>query len=102
MHFLDMEILQPLPELCEVNMYNKRDNMLAHLGSVQYRKFPHIETTVSVSCKYAVLHSQLGRFSYRCTKRVYFIVAASRLIRDIYGQVYDPKLLRRNLYNFQS
>ena len=102
MRFLDTEILQPLPELCEVNMHNKRDNMLAHLGFVQYRKFSHIETTVSVSCKYAVLHSQLDRFSYRCTKRVYFIVAASRLIRDIYGQVYDLKLLRRNLHNFQS
>ena len=26
-HFLDMEIIQPLPGACEVKMYDKRDNM---------------------------------------------------------------------------
>ena len=50
-HFLDMEILQPLTGFCEVKMYDKRDNMPT-LAS--YRKFSHIETTVSVSCKFAV------------------------------------------------
>ena len=63
-HFLDVEIIQPLPGACEVKMYDKRDN-IPTLAS--YRKFPHIETTISVRCKYAVLHSQLCRFSYRCT-----------------------------------
>ena len=76
-HFLDMEIIRPLPPgICEVKMYDKRYNMPT-LAS--YRKFPHIETTISVRCKYAALHSQLCRFSYRCTQRQHFIEAASRL-----------------------
>ena len=66
-------------------MYDKRYNMPT-LAS--YRRFPHIETTISVRCKYAVLHSQLCRFSYRCTQREHFIEAASRLIRDMYAQGY--------------
>ena len=98
-HFLDMEIIQLLPGVCSVKMYDKRDNMPT-LAS--YRRLPHIETTISVRCKYAVLHSQLCRFSYRCTRREHFIEAASRLIRDMYTQGYDLKLLRRKLYNFQS
>ena len=98
-HFLDMEIIQPLPGVCEVKMYDKRDNMPT-LAS--YRKFPHIETTIAIRCKYAVLHSQLCRFSYRCTQRQHFIEAASRLIRDMYTNGYDLKLLRRKLFNFQS
>ena len=98
-HFLDMEIIQPLPEVCSLKMCDKRDNMPT-LAS--YRRFPHIETTISVWCKYAVLHSQLCWFSYRCTQREHFVEAASRLIRDMYTQGYDLKLLRRKLYNFQS
>ena len=98
-HFLDMEIIQPFPGVCEVKMYDKRDNMPT-LAS--YRKFPHIETTIAIRCKYAVLHSQLSRFAYRCTQRQHFIEAASRLIRDMYTNGYDLKLLRRKLFNFQS
>ena len=91
-HFLDMEIIQLLPGVCSVKIYDKRDNMPT-LAS--YRRFPHIETTISVRRKYAVLHSQLSRFSYRCTQREHFIEAASRLIRDMYTQECDLKLLRR-------
>ena len=98
-HFLDMEIIQPRPGVCEVKLYDKRDSMTS-LAS--YRRFPHMETTISVRCKYAVLHRQLCRFSYQCTQRQHFIEAASRLIRDMYTQGYDLKLLRRKLYNFQS
>ena len=66
------------PVYYSLKMYDKRDSMPA-LAS--YRKFPHIETTVSTSCKYAVLHSQLlCRFAYRCTRREYFVDAASRII----------------------
>ena len=99
-HFLDMEIIQqPFPELCSIEMYDKRDNMPT---LTSYRRFLHIETDISVRCKYGVLHSQLCRLSYLCTQREYFIEAASRLIRDMYTQGYDLKLLRRKLYNFQS
>ena len=99
-YIFDMEIIQPLTGVCDVKIYYRRDNMPT-LAS--YRRFPHIETTISVRCKYAVLHSQLCRFSYRCTQREHFIEDASRLIKDIYTQGYDPKLLRRSkLYNFQS
>ena len=98
-HFLDMDIIQPLPGACEVKMYDKHDNMST---LVLYRKFPYIETTIFVRCKYSVLHSQLCRFSYRCTQRQHFIEAASRLIRDMYTQGHDLKLLRRTLFNFQS
>ena len=79
--------------------YDKRDSMPA-LAS--YRKFPHIETTVSTSCKYAVFYSQLCRFAYRCTRRDYFVDAASRLIRGMWLHEYDLKFLRRELYNFQA
>ena len=58
-HFLDMEIVQPLfPGVCGVKMYGKRDKMPS-LAS--YRRFPHIETTISIRCKYyAVLGRILG------------------------------------------
>ena len=82
-----------------VKMYDKRDSMPA-LAS--YRKFPRIETTVSTSCKYAVFHSQLCRSAYRCTRRDYFVDAASRLMRDMWLHGYDLKSLRRKLYNFQT
>ena len=98
-HFLDMQIMQLSPGICDVKMYDKRDSMPA-LAS--YRKFPHIETTVSTSCKYAVLHSQLCRFAYRCTRREYFIDAASRLIRDMWLHGYNLKLLRSKLNNFET
>ena len=49
-HVLDMEIIQPLPGVCSVKMYDKRDYMPT---LVSYRRFPHIETTISVRCKYA-------------------------------------------------
>ena len=52
-HFLDMQIMQLSSGICDVKMHGKRDSMPA-LAS--YRKFPHIETTVSTSCKYAVFH----------------------------------------------
>ena len=64
-------------------MYDKLDN-IPTLAS--YRKFTHVETTVSVSCKYAVLR----RFSHRYAQREYFIEAASRLIRDIAGTFNMP------------
>ena len=98
-HFLDVEVLQPFTGVCGVKMYDKRDNMPT---LALYRRFPDIETTVSVRCKCAVLHSQLCQFSCRCTQREHFIEAASRLIEDMYAQGYYLKLLRRKLYNFQS
>ena len=96
-HFLDiMQIMQLSPGICDV-MYDKRDSMSA-LAS--YRKFPHIETTVSTSYKYAVFHttsSQLCRFACRCTRRDCFIDAAYRLMRDMWRHGYDPKFLRCKL-----
>ena len=86
------------PGICDVKMYDKRDSMPA-LAS--YRNFPHIETTVSTSRKYAVFHSQLCRFAYRCTRRNNFVDAASRLLRDMWLHGYDLKSLRRKLYNFR-
>ena len=91
--------MQLSPGICDVKRYDKRDSMPA-LAS--YRKFPHIETTVSTSCKYAVQHSQLCRFAYRCTRREYFVDAASRLIRDMWLHGYNLKLLRSKLNNFET
>ena len=99
-HFLDnMQIMQLSPGICDVKMYDKRDSMPA-LAS--YRKFPHIETTVFTSCKYAVFHSQLCRFAYRCTRRDYFVDAVSRPMRDMWLRGYDMKFLRCKVYNFQA
>ena len=48
-HFLvNMQIMHLSPGICNVKMYDKPDSMPA-LAS--YRNFPHIETTVSTSCK---------------------------------------------------
>ena len=51
-NFLDMTILQQVPGISQVRMHDKRDDMptLRH-----YRKFPHIETVLSVRYKYATL-----------------------------------------------
>ena len=78
-----MQIVQLSPGICHVEMYDKRDisTGMPALAST-YRKCPRIETTVSTSCKYAVLRSQLCRFAYLCIRRSYFVDAASRLIRD--------------------
>ena len=51
-HFLEMEIVQPFPGVCEVRMYDKRDKMPT---LVSYRMFPHIETAISIRCKYAYI-----------------------------------------------
>ena len=100
LHFLHiMQVRQLSPGICHVKMYGKRDSMPA-LASI--RKFPHIETTVSTSCKYAVLHSQLCRYAYRCTRRDYFVDAASKLMRDMWLHGYDMKFLRCILYTFQG
>ena len=76
-----MEIVQPFPRVCGVKIYDKRDKMPT-LAS--YRRFPHIETTISKikSYKYAVFHSQLICRSHIVAHREFFIEAASRLIRD--------------------
>ena len=98
-HFLDMEIVQHRPGKSEIRMYDKRDHMPT---LAKYRKFPHIETILSVRCKYATLHSQLCRFSYRCTQASYFAVAAARLIRSMWLQGYKLHVLRNKLHNFQD
>ena len=86
-----MQIVQLSPGICDVEMNDKRNSMPA-LAST-YRKFPHIGTTVSTSCKYAVLRSQLCRFAYRCTRRECFVDAASRLlVRDMWFHGYDLNL----------
>ena len=80
--------------------FSKDVPKLSNLAS--YRTFPHIETTVSTSCKQAVFYSQLCRFAYRCTRRDYFVDAASRLMRDVWLHGYDLKFKRCKLYNFQA
>ena len=93
-HFLDIcaQIMQ---------LYYLQGSVSMILAS--YRKFPHIETTVSTSCKCAVLYnSQLYRFAYyRCTRRDYFVDAACRIMRDTWLHGYDLKFLRP-LYHFQT
>ena len=51
-----MEILQSMPGVSQIKMYDKRDHMRT---LVDDRKYPHIETRLSNSCKYAALHCQL-------------------------------------------
>ena len=95
-----MTILQQVPGISQVRMYDKRDDMptLRH-----YRKFPHVETILSVRCKYATLHSQLlCRFAYRCSVPSYFARAAANLIRYMHSHGYDKPFLRRKVYNFSK
>ena len=51
--------MQLSPGICDVKMYDKRDSMPA-LAS--YRKFSHIETTVSTSCKLVNMLSSIVNF----------------------------------------
>ena len=73
-HFLDMEIIQPLPGACEVKMYDKCDNMPT-LAS--YRKLPHIKTTIllgvsmlSYTVSYAGSHTDVHRDSISSKARL--------------------------------
>ena len=96
--FLDMQFTQDSSGT-QVAIYNKRD----HLPSLQrYRRFPHIESRVSHRCKSAVLHSQMCRFSVRCTRLVFFECATAKLLHDMLGHCYPSNVLRRKLFNFCS
>ena len=65
-----------------------------------YRKFPHFETKLSTRMKYSVLHSQLCRFATRCTKLVFFEVAAAKLMSNMIDHAYDRRMLFCKLHNF--
>ena len=67
-------------------MYDKRDGMVT---LANYRRFPHFETKLSEKCLYSVLHSQLCRFAVRCTKIVFFEMAAAKLIVDMIEHSYN-------------
>ncbi len=96
-HFLDMEIVQDSSRTTHIRMYDKRDSMPT---LVNYRRFPHVETKLSVRMKYSVLHSQLCRFATRCTKIIFFEIAAAKLMADMIDHSYDVVMLRRKLRNF--
>jgi len=93
-----MEIVQDGCGTTHLKMYDKRDSMTT---LALYRKFPHIETKLSARCKYAVLHSQLCRFASRCTRIVYFEVAAAKLMTAMLDHFYDPTQLYHKLHNFR-
>ena len=98
-HFLDMEILQSIPGVSQIKMYDKRD----HMETLEnYRRYPHVETRLLTSCKYATLHCQLCRFSIRCSEIKFFQTAAAKLMKDMIKNKYNREKLRNKLHNFKN
>jgi hypothetical protein len=52
----------------QFTVYNKRDDMIVLQN---YRRFPHITSTMAHSIKYNVFKSQLHRFASRCNHKVF-------------------------------
>ena len=84
-HFLDMQVVRGPDGITHVRMYDKRDDMATLAG---YRRFPHFETKLSQRCLHSVLHSHLCRFAVRCTKILFFEMAAAKLMSDIVDHSY--------------
>lgn len=98
-HFLDMDIFQSTPGKTEIKIYDKREHMKTLHN---YRRFPHIETTISIRAKYATLHCQLCRYARKSNKHIYFVISTAKLVRSMIDNHYKAKLLRRKLNRFQS
>ena len=99
-HFRDMEIFQSTPGVSQIKMYDKRDNM----GMLEdYRNYPHIETRLSNSCKYATLHCQLlCRFTIRCSEIEFIQNAGAELMKGTISNRYNRLKLRNIFHNFKS
>ena len=96
-HFLDLEVVQGTDGVTHLVMYDKRDGMVT---LANYRRFPHFETKLSEKCLYSVLHSHLCRFAVRCTKIVFFEMAAAKLIVDMIEHSYNKDRLLHKLHSF--
>ena len=94
-----MQVVQGPDGITHVRMYDKRDDMATLAG---YRRFPHFETKLSERCLYSVLHSQLCRFAVRCTKIVYFEMAAAKLMSDMVDHSYVSGKLFNKLHSFSE
>ena len=93
-----MDILYSTPGVSQIKMYDKRD----HMGTLEdYRKYPHIETRLSNSCKNATLHCQLCRFAIRSSEIDFFQNAAAKVMKDMFNNRYNKVKLRNKSHNFK-
>jgi hypothetical protein len=75
--YLDMYIQFKARGHIQFTVYNKRDDMIVLQN---YRRYPHITSTMAHSTKYNVFKSQLHRFASRCNHWSTFADNAKRLM----------------------
>ncbi len=83
-------------------LFDKRVELI-HKG-MKLNKFPHIESRLTLQCKYGVIGSQLHRFTVANTKPMDFLRSATALYSELYNKSYDTarmnscfsKFLRRH------
>jgi hypothetical protein len=95
--YLDMLIQFKAHGHIQFEVYNKRDDMPVFKN---YRRFPHIESTMAHTTKNNVFKSQLHRFASRCNHWSTFAVNAKRLLTEMTTDGYNRKLLLKQLDGF--
>ena len=88
-------------------VWQKRDHMpvFQHnsaTGTTAYRRFPHIESKIADSAKYAVYTSQLHRFAGICSTFSAFHHHAVKLMSEMVLHGYQYRRLRRSLLQFKG
>jgi hypothetical protein len=95
--YLDMYIQFKARGHIQFTVCNKRDDMIVLQN---YRRFPHITSTMAHSFKYNVFKSQLHRFASRCDHWSTFADNAKRLLTEMTTHGYDRNLLLKQLDGF--
>jgi hypothetical protein len=95
--YLDMSIQFKARGYMQFAVYNKRDDIQVFKN---YKRFPHITSTMAHSTKYNVFKSQLHRFASRCNHWSTFADNAKRLMKEITAYGYNRNTLLKQLHGF--
>jgi hypothetical protein len=95
--YLDMMIHFKAGGAVQCEIYSKRDDMAVFKN---YRRFPHIDSTLALSTRYNVFKSQLNRFASRCNHWKTFCYNAKRLLNEMIEHSYNRNTLLQQLDGF--
>jgi hypothetical protein len=101
--YLDTEIVIDRRSGLTTIHYDKRMEMQRKRGSdVRVRRFPHIDSVLSVQCKYAVLTGCLHRVHRGVMRRSNFVATIAAEITHMHDQGYEKRRLMATLRSFMS
>ena len=99
--YLDMEIRHDRGGFY-TDLYDKRDVMAADGKMDKVLKFPHIDSALSVQCKYGCLTSFLHRIHRHVMRRRLFVHHAADRVAFMFEHGYDPRKLLRLARRFMQ